>query len=291
MRLTRDQFLALVRATWERDNDRVHALALQVAAGDGPATESVKRILGKERRPTMVPLDLQTMVRETTPWTTCADLVVADDTTGLVRRVAAEHQAAETLLARGLRPISRLLFHGPSGTGKTSVASAVAVELDRPLFVVPMDAIVGSYLGQSSERLRKVFDYVRGVPCVVLLDEIDAIGKSRERGDDMGEQGRILTTLLVILDELRLVHSPAIVIATTNLHGAIDSALARRFDVEHAFDLSSVADAQAIANRVFQKAQVASLPVPWAERRSAAFAESWALTEAKRAVIEELGIR
>ena len=113
-----------------------------------------------------------------------------------------EQHRADVLRAHGLEPRHRLLLVGPPGNGKTSLAESLAYELALPLFVVRYDAIITSYLGDTSTRLRRMFDFVRTEPCVLFFDEFDALGK--ERGDlhETGEIKRVVATLLMQLDDL-----------------------------------------------------------------------------------------
>ena len=76
------------------------------------------------------------------------------------------------------------------------MAEAIAETLAVPFFVVRYDAMIGSYLGETAARLKRVFDYVRTTPCVLFFDEFDAVGK--ERGDihETGEIKRVVTSLL-----------------------------------------------------------------------------------------------
>jgi SpoVK/Ycf46/Vps4 family AAA+-type ATPase len=121
-----------------------------------------------------------------------------------------------------------VLLVGPPGTGKTTVAEALAEAVAVPLFVVRYEAIIGSYLGETASRLKRVFDYVRTTPCVLFFDEFDAIGK--ERGDihETGEIKRVVTSLLMQVDELP---SYTIVIAATNHPELLDRAAWRRFQL------------------------------------------------------------
>ncbi len=79
-----------------------------------------------------------------------------------------EQQRADLLRAHGLEPRSRMLLVGPPGTGKTTVAEGLAEAIAVSLFVVRYEAIVGSYLGETASRLKRVFDYARTVPCVLF---------------------------------------------------------------------------------------------------------------------------
>jgi len=139
-----------------------------------------------------------------------------------------EQRRADVLRAHGLEPRHRILLVGPPGNGKTSLAECFAYELSLPLFTVRYEAVVTSYLGETAQRLRRLFDYVRTEPCVLLFDEFDAIGK--ERGDihETGEIKRLVTTLLLQLDDLP---SYCVVVGATNHQELLDRAAWRRFEI------------------------------------------------------------
>ena len=140
-----------------------------------------------------------------------------------------EQERAEVLRVHGLEPRHRILLIGPPGNGKTSLAESLAFELALPLFAVRYDAVVTSYLGETAQRLRRLFDFVRTEPCVLFFDEFDAIGK--ERGDlhETGEIKRVVTTLLLQLDDLP---SYCVLVAATNHPELLDRATWRRFEIK-----------------------------------------------------------
>ena len=139
-----------------------------------------------------------------------------------------EQHRADVLRAHGIEPRHRLLLVGPPGNGKTSLAECLAYELALPLFVVRYDAVVTSYLGETAQRLRRLFDFVRTEPCVLFFDEFDAIGK--ERGDlhETGEIKRVVTTLLLQFDDLP---SYCVLVGATNHPELLDRATWRRFEM------------------------------------------------------------
>lgn len=144
------------------------------------------------------------------------------------RQLIEEHQRADVLRASGFEPRHRVLLSGPPGNGKTSFAEAVAEGLGLPFYVVRYDALIGSYLGETNARLRKLFDYVRTTPCVLFFDEFDAIGKERGDTHETGEIKRVVSFLLMQLDQLP---SYVLVVAATNHGELLDRAVWRRFQM------------------------------------------------------------
>jgi len=143
-----------------------------------------------------------------------------------------EHLRAGVLRAHGMEPRHRVLLSGPPGNGKTSFAEAIAEALALPFFVVRYDALIGSYLGETNTRLRKLFDYIRTQPCVLLFDEFDAIGKERGDTHETGEIKRVVSFLLMQLDQLP---SYVIVVGATNHSELLDRAVWRRFQLRFDF--------------------------------------------------------
>lgn len=147
---------------------------------------------------------------------------------GLLGELVREWSLRACLAEKAVERRSRLLFHGPPGSGKSLTARALGHEVGLPVFVVRYDALIGALLGQTALRLQMLFDFAAARPCVLVLDEVDAVG--RRRGDplDVGELDRIAITMMQALEHSK----PAgFVIATSNLARALDDALWRRFDV------------------------------------------------------------
>lgn len=167
-----------------------------------------------------------------------------------VRRALLEvvkEQKHKNLLAEsGLQARSRLFFHGPPGCGKTVTARAIGAELGLPVFVVRFDALVGSYLGQTGLRLSEIFRFAEAQACVLLVDEVDAVGRRRGKASDIGELDRVVIALMQQLD---LVRPAGIIIAASNLIGELDPALLRRFELTLEFPAPSPSALQAYAKR------------------------------------------
>ena len=167
-------------------------------------------------------------ISEITPRRELGDMVLLEVCRSAVDQLIEEQHRSSLLRAHGLDPRHRLLLVGPPGNGKTSLAEAIAEALAVPFFVVRYETMIGSYLGETAARLKRVFDYVRTTPCVLFFDEFDAVGK--ERGDihETGEIKRVVTSLLMHVDELP---SYAVVIAATNHSELLDRAVWRRFQL------------------------------------------------------------
>lgn len=167
-------------------------------------------------------------ISEVTPRRQLEELILPAAARRSIDELIEEQQRADVLRAHGLEPRSRILLVGAPGTGKTTLAEAIADAVSVTLFVVRYESMIGSYLGETAARLKRVFDYARTTPCVLFFDEFDALGK--ERGDihETGEIKRVVTSLLMQIDELP---SYTIVVAATNHPELLDRAAWRRFQL------------------------------------------------------------
>jgi len=114
------------------------------------------------------------------------EVILPPSSAGALEEILEENRRDDVLRSYGMKPATKVIFFGPPGCGKTLAAEVVAFELDRPLAIVRLDALVSSFLGETAANLRKVFDFISQHSLVVLFDEFDAIGK--ERGDS-GDHG------------------------------------------------------------------------------------------------------
>lgn len=156
-------------------------------------------------------------------------LLLPDEAHEAVPELIEEQHRAQLLRASGIEPRNRVLLIGEPGNGKTSLAHAIADALLYPLYSVRYDGLIGSYLGETAQRLHKIFSFVSRQPCVLFLDEFDAIGKERGDRHDAGEMKRVVGSLLLEIDKLP---SHVVVIAATNHEELLDRAVWRRFQIQ-----------------------------------------------------------
>lgn len=167
-------------------------------------------------------------IAEINPDRRLSDLVLPPLARLACQQLIEEQQRADILRAHSLEPRHRVLLVGPPGNGKTSLAEAIADELSVPLLVVRYEAMIGSYLGETAGRLKRVFDYARTRPCVLFFDEFDAVGKERGDKHETGEIKRVVTSLLMQIDDLP---SYTVIAAATNHAELLDRAVWRRFQL------------------------------------------------------------
>lgn len=165
---------------------------------------------------------------EYTPEIALSDLYLSELTQTSCEELIEEQHRADLLRSYGLEPRHKLLFAGPPGNGKTSLAEAVAHELMYPLVVIRYEAVIGSFLGETASRLQKIFDYVKTRHCVLFFDEFDTLGKERGDEHETGEIKRVVSSLLLQMDALP---SYVVVIAASNHPELLDRAVWRRFDL------------------------------------------------------------
>lgn len=132
----------------------------------------------------------------------------------------------DKMIQHGLEFPLSLLLYGPPGCGKTSVAHYIAFQIGLPIVTARLDTLISSLLGNTSKNLRRIFDYAKRQPCVLFLDEFDAIAKARDDKYEMGELKRVVNSLLQNIDDYC---KESILIAATNHQDLLDTAIWRRF--------------------------------------------------------------
>lgn len=232
---TADQIKALVRAHIEGDNSKFKTIVLQIAAsearqGHGTLAQQLKKLVSSvvPQRGTVVSMgQLNPMVEMSLPKFTLNDLVVNASIRAQLLRVLDEYRNRNKLAQFGLQNRRKILLEGPPGTGKTFTSSILASELRLPLYTVQFDKILTKFMGETSVKLRQLFDYISDNPGVYLFDEFDAIGANRALDNEVGEMRRVLNSFLQFIEDY---DSTSLIIAATNNEKLLDHALFRRFD-------------------------------------------------------------
>lgn len=233
-----DLILNLVRAGARGDQTQLQKTVEALAADERAKNHSVlaDRLLAQLQESTqarqMKPINgmpsAGPLVSEMIPQKPLSELILQPRVESPVLELIEEQLRSDLLRAHNIEPRNRVLLAGSPGNGKTTLAECIAHSLSVPLLLVRYDAIIGSYLGETAQRIAQVFEYARTRRCVLFFDEFDAIGK--ERGDlhETGEIKRVVSSLLLNVDALP---SYVVVVAASNHPELLDRAVWRRFQV------------------------------------------------------------
>jgi len=237
-----DQMKALLRAYAGDNKEHFYAVAMQVAAdeahrGHTKLAAELRDLIDEAKRKTSVvnkpiPLakpkgELSELLTVQYPQEHLQQMVLSSAVEGKLQRVLREQRNIERLKSHGLSPRRKLLLIGPPGTGKTMTAAVVAGELRLPLFTARFDSLITKFMGESSAKLRLVFDALKSTRGVYFFDEFDSLGLQRGSQHDVAEMRRTLNMFLQLIEQDT---SDSLLIAATNHSKDLDKALFRRFD-------------------------------------------------------------
>lgn len=222
-----------------------------------PIEESKKRPSKEE--PTQIIKKRKSKIDHTPPETKLSSMGGMEKVTAqLMELIGLPILHPEIYLSTGIEPPRGVLLYGPPGCGKTTIANALAGELQVPFINVSAPSIVSGMSGESEKKLREIFEEAKTLaPCIIFMDEIDAITPKRDGGAQREMERRIVAQLLTLMDELTIAKTngkPVVVIGATNRPDSLDSALRRagRFDREICLEVPNEDQRSAILEKMTQ---------------------------------------
>ena len=195
---------------------------------------------------------------------TFADVAGVDEAKDELNEIVDFLKTPERYTDIGARIPKGVLLVGPPGTGKTLLSKAVAGEAGVPFFIISGSEFVELFVGAGAARVRDLFEQAKkNAPCIIFIDELDAIGKSRSGsmgvvgGNDEREQ--TLNQLLTEMDGFASKDKPVIVLAATNQPEVLDAALLRpgRFDRQVLVDRPDLSGRKTILDIYAKKVKLA----------------------------------
>jgi SpoVK/Ycf46/Vps4 family AAA+-type ATPase len=254
---TAEQLKTLIKSHFDEDGERFATLALQLAAhearqGHNDLANEIRVFVqrGSTNAVRIFPANKEynEYFEIWDPKQRLSDKIVNHATRSRLERVIREYRQLDRLKRHGLQNRRKLLIFGPPGTGKTMTAQVLASELGLPLMTVLIDKLVTKYMGETSAKLRAVFESIESRKAVYLFDEFDTIGGERGLSNDVGEIRRVLNSFLQFIEHDE---SDSLIIAATNNVGLLDHALFRRFDDVIRYELPTDPEAKRlIGNRL-----------------------------------------
>lgn len=230
----------IIEAGLERDRDKVKNYSLLLAKklaedGDSKSSSRIESLLQRKNNGTALtdalvapPVDQESRlgIVDIDYDPVAPDIIMSPSTRTRLEDFENTIKIKDRLDSLGMPFNMSLLLYGPPGCGKTSIAFYLANKLGLPLVTARLDTLISSLLGNTSKNLRRIFDYAQRQPCVLFLDEFDAIAKARDDRHELGELKRVVNSLLQNMDSYC---RDSILIAATNHHELLDDAIWRRF--------------------------------------------------------------
>lgn len=158
---------------------------------------------------------------------------VSEREASLTERILCKNRSAQRLGNAGINYLNATLLYGESGTGKTQFGRYLAYTMGVPFCYFNLSRTVDSLMGGTSKNLNKVFNYIKGTPCVFMIDELDAVSSNRARSDSTSASGEMNRTTISLMQNLDQLSSDVVLLAATNRPELIDDAVKRRFPIWH----------------------------------------------------------
>ena len=178
----------------------------------------------------MLPVDSESrfpLIERVNPRVIDEPAIVLDDAQlAVVREFISVAKSQGQIESQGLQAAVSMLIYGAPGTGKSRLARHIARELGLELYIARLDGLISSFLGSTSKNIRALFEFSSKAPCVLFLDEFDAIAKIRGDTQELGELKRVVNSFIQNLDS---VGQQSIILAATNHEELLDNAVWRRF--------------------------------------------------------------
>ena len=164
-----EYIISLIKSHYNNEPERFSTVALQIAAHEAKlghtfVANEIKNIIDKAKetkhKTKILAPDLQGLIQENVPAVNLSNIIASQDIKSKINRIISEFVQRDKLLKHDLENRRKIMLSGPPGTGKTLTASIVANELKLPLYTILMDKMVTKFMGETSAKLRQVFDLI-----------------------------------------------------------------------------------------------------------------------------------
>lgn len=202
----------------KRFADRIKEIIAKSSAHPVYLDEFISKPVDNDSSLDMVDVEIEAKVKDS--------IILPEITQIKIENFLLSIKHGDKFIQMGIDLPNSILLYGPPGCGKTSVAHYIANALELPLVTAKFDALVSSLLGNTAKNISKIFKYATERPCILFLDEFDAIAKARDDKHEIGELKRVVNSLLQNIDEFS---KNNILMAATNHEQMLDPAIWRRF--------------------------------------------------------------